>query len=250
MKKKLIVYFIILVLLSSFVLSQERNSTETEQEKSASDNDLEETTTEGRERVKESISKIAEKTDPIVEYRVIVPEFMQKLLDIFLAFGRGDGSPTLSKLLISIMLWILFFMAFHNAISLFSSFSNRSNLTIAALLAFTIGTLGWISFLADLLINIGNGISVLKDWSTGQLITSLLILAIILFFLNMFSKYRKRHDTLIRARMRGIFVGADIAAAGAIVESHAKITKKLTESKGDKSETPVLPDWKLGRQAE
>lgn len=180
----------------------------------------------------EGILKIAEKTNPIAEYQVKVPEILQKYMDWGLGLGRKGETLTSAKLLISIMIWILLFLAFHNAISLFSALSNRTNMAIAAVFTLILSSLGVVNFISEQMIKIGQGISVIKDWSAGQLLIWILILVLVIYILNQVSKWRKRHDKIIHAKLRGLFVGADIAAAGEIVKSHARIAKKIAKESG------------------
>lgn len=217
MNKKIGVLLVFILLLTSLVLAQIGNDTnETDSNISIDKEGI-------KEGLKEATSKIASKTDPIVEKEIEIPERLQTLAKIL--FGIEDKS-SVSALVISFLVWLLFLLLFTNILMYWSLFSKEVAFAAGVILTIIMAALGIVKNISVFLINIGSYFKFLEHWSAGALGFGVVLILIIAFIIMRIGKYFREQAGITRAHEEGIEVGAELGFLQRLREMFSKVGKE------------------------
>lgn len=153
------------------------------------------------------ITSIQEKTNQIIDKPIEMPDFLQ--IPIKIIFGVGEKS-SFQLVIISIMLWFLFFLLFSNIIKLFSPFSEAVTITSGAVFSIILASIGFIKGLSLWLINVGDNIKFIEKWGILQLMMIAIIIIAIWIVSKVVTKSIKDSKEIEKAHEAGIKAGASL----------------------------------------
>lgn len=165
-KRRLLVFLFCSFIFLSFVNAQSNFSLD----ETGSVDNLKEGLGEGSQKIEEKISR-----------EVNIPEVLQRPAKII--FGIEASSP-LNILVISLMLWLIFFAFFANIIEFFSPLSKSVSVAVAFALTAILSFMGMIRGFATFLFNIGEKINFLDDFGIFGTIIAFLVVFLFLFLLS------------------------------------------------------------------
>lgn len=185
---------------------------------------------------KEGVKEITERADKIAEQPIEIPE-KYKLRDIAKILFKIDSPAPLNLLMITGILFIIFYALFADIFEAFSPFSTGVATMLGICITLIVSIIGITKSVSLFLLDVGSGVAFLEKNNILNIFFIIIILIILLLLITKTTKWAKTKKEKQKSEEAGTELGIAAATMKAVLRPFAWIGSKLGKKDASRDST-------------